>query len=924
MANWSDLKASVAEVIKTNGNQKITGQILQNALSSIISNLGENATFAGVATPETNPGTPDGNVFYLASEPGIYSNFNGLQLQDGLYILIFDGDSWASEFLINSSNYQGVELCIKRKGGYSYLNNNGVVTSGGNGYNFITDYIPTSNIKALKYKLAADGSNVAVIAAYDSGKTFIQERSIISTKKTDIKKGLYIVDESVAYVRICYNTGLSVSCITSPQIPYIYEEDVNELFENLNLTANKVTDENKNKAQDIINKETDIAVSLAKIRGLSPYGILLTKEDFVLRQNYGNDGSRYSSSTFVSTHPIKVKWSSFFNYLYSGNSLTHTSAYNGVLFWADDPEVSGYSGDNKLYNFSIPATTNEYSKNVTPANISNDTDYVFVSFTIPAANLSNDTVVSFGMLDNYIKEQNDDLDFMLGSLKKRANLVSEVLDGYQVTGNQITTAGGANNNTYVAKVESGKTYYFYDVSGALTSLNWATRSKNKLMPGERTLHYGTGNSATMQDGDEYLYVNRRKQDGVIMISDSEQTQYYEPENTPYLDLRQLKEENENNPLFQTPINSLVKNIMYKDYIGSDYTVGEVTNTSQISAYTDYMAKGGSGLNPIFRYSSPACNVSDVYPYTAVKDFRTPSLGFAVEFYCTASSFEIIGFTNTGANIIVDGKVIGNVSGTVNNTNYIYVNLGTATKRHIRLLVSSNSFVGIRCNNNGKVIAFKKKRFLCAFDGDSVVEGSNSGQKASRWVELASSMNDLDCFNCAMGGTGYGKDLATSNRENMIDRFEEQIAAFNPDILVVSAGINDADDGFETYVDNYYSQAKSLLPDCRICVCSNYFNKTDSDSNWSKAEAKCEILRNAALRYELPFIDYLHRMTYDALGNVITDNYGTERYTNLITEDNYSQFIDADTDVTHPTKYGHNVMGKYIGNELHKVMAFGFI
>lgn len=924
MADWSDLKTAVAQAIKTNGNNEITGQVLQNTLNTIIDNVGENATFAGIATPSTNPGTPDGNVFYLASEPGIYSNFNGLQLQDGLYILIFDGDSWASEFLINSSNYQGVELCIKRNGGYSYLNNNGAVTSGGNGYNFITDYISTSNIKALKYKLVVDGNNAAVIAAYDSGKTFIQEKSVISASKSDIKKGLYIVDESVAYVRICYNTGFSVSCITSPQIPYIYEEDVNDLLENLNLNANKVTDENKEKTQDVINGETDIAISLAKIRGLSPYGVFLTKEDFVLNQNYDNNGNKYSSSTFISTRPIKVKWSSLFNYLYSGNSLTYSKRYNGALFWADDPDVSGYSGSNKLYNLNIPDSTNEYSKHIPPANISNDTDYVFVSFTIPVANLSDDTVVSFGMFNNYIKEQSDDLDFILGSLKKRANLVSEVLDGYQVTGNQITTAGGANRNTYVAKVESGKTYYFYDGSGAPISLNWATRNKNKLMSGEQTLHYGTGNSATMQDGDEYLYVGIKKSQGALMVSDSVQTTYHEPENTSYLDIQQLKEESENNPLFQSPINSLVKSNMYKDYVGSNYTVEKTTNTSQISAYTDYMAKAGSGLNPIFRYSSPACAVSDAYPYTAVKDFRTPSLGFTVEFYCTASSFEIIGFTNSGANIIVDGKIIGNVSGIVNGTNYIHVNLGTATKRHIRLLISSNSFVGIRCNNDGKVIAFKKKRFLCAFDGDSVVEGSNSGQKASRWVELASSMNDLDCFNCAMGGTGYGKDLSSSNRENMIDRFEEQIAAFNPDILVVSAGINDGDDGFDTYVDNYYSQAKSLLPDCRICVCSNYFNKTDSDSNWSKAEAKCEILRKAALKYELPFIDYLHRMTYDALGNVITDNYGTERYTNLITEDNYSQFIDADTDVTHPTKYGHNVMGKYIGNELHKVMAFGFV
>ena len=53
MSNWSDLKASVAEAIKTNGNQEITGQILQNTLNSIISNLGENATFADIATPTT-------------------------------------------------------------------------------------------------------------------------------------------------------------------------------------------------------------------------------------------------------------------------------------------------------------------------------------------------------------------------------------------------------------------------------------------------------------------------------------------------------------------------------------------------------------------------------------------------------------------------------------------------------------------------------------------------------------------------------------------------------------------------------------------------------------------------------------------------------------------------------------------------------
>ena len=96
MANWSDLKAAVAKVIKTNGNQEITGRLLQNVLNNIISNVGENASFAGVAIPSTNPGTPDGNVFYIASESGTYSNFGGIVNNGECLILKKNEDSWVS------------------------------------------------------------------------------------------------------------------------------------------------------------------------------------------------------------------------------------------------------------------------------------------------------------------------------------------------------------------------------------------------------------------------------------------------------------------------------------------------------------------------------------------------------------------------------------------------------------------------------------------------------------------------------------------------------------------------------------------------------------------------------------------------------------------------------------------------------------
>lgn len=88
MSNWSDLKAAVAEVVKTNGNQEITGQTLQNILNSIISNVGKDCTFAGIATPTTNPGTPDGNVFYLATQVGTYSNFNSIIIEKGEAVIL--------------------------------------------------------------------------------------------------------------------------------------------------------------------------------------------------------------------------------------------------------------------------------------------------------------------------------------------------------------------------------------------------------------------------------------------------------------------------------------------------------------------------------------------------------------------------------------------------------------------------------------------------------------------------------------------------------------------------------------------------------------------------------------------------------------------------------------------------------------------
>lgn len=98
MANWRVLKTAVANIINTNGNQAITGQLLQNALNNIITNVGENSTFAGIATVDTNPGVPDGPVFYLATTAGTYPNFNSIKVLDGEAVIFeWNNGTWTKK-----------------------------------------------------------------------------------------------------------------------------------------------------------------------------------------------------------------------------------------------------------------------------------------------------------------------------------------------------------------------------------------------------------------------------------------------------------------------------------------------------------------------------------------------------------------------------------------------------------------------------------------------------------------------------------------------------------------------------------------------------------------------------------------------------------------------------------------------------------
>lgn len=73
---YENLKSAIKQAIKQNGNQEITGNLLQSTLLNIVNTLGADYKFLGFASPSTVPPTSEeGNLFYFAIKPGNYSNF---------------------------------------------------------------------------------------------------------------------------------------------------------------------------------------------------------------------------------------------------------------------------------------------------------------------------------------------------------------------------------------------------------------------------------------------------------------------------------------------------------------------------------------------------------------------------------------------------------------------------------------------------------------------------------------------------------------------------------------------------------------------------------------------------------------------------------------------------------------------------------
>ena len=185
-------------IVQETGDSE-TAVMSQKAVTNLIEEL-KNAgyVFAGIATPETNPGTPDQNVFYLATEPGIYSNFNGIEVgYNEAIILHWNNSTWTKEesgfatttqveAVIGSSS---TEVEFVSKPGYYW-----------NGYSYVefasfnsTEQIPVTKGSIIQV-LGRGGQNARLVYYYNTnGKNLFISGPLSESDIVSIFEDGYII-----------------------------------------------------------------------------------------------------------------------------------------------------------------------------------------------------------------------------------------------------------------------------------------------------------------------------------------------------------------------------------------------------------------------------------------------------------------------------------------------------------------------------------------------------------------------------------------------------------------------------------------------------------------------------------------------------------------------------------------------------------
>lgn len=405
MGNYKQLKQAVSNVIKANGNQEITGAILQNALLTIISNVGSDSTFAGIATPTTNPGTPDQNVFYLASEPGIYSNFGGIELTDQVLIFTNKNGNWAKQDSGIATSAKIIELGNKT---LSYLRDVNIIDFFKKNEAVIV-YGSVGEI-ASKIEFIQSKSFVYLTTNCKEGDEFVLSGQCVSV---NARAYVFLSSDNTILLKSPQNEVLNDTHIIAPKNSntayFCFSANSAIKLEKVSTTIREIKNEITELQQDIteINKNVDDIIYTNEGTRREIYNDGLKTIQYITSEGILGTASRYWSVKFQVNKGIKYKLDS--------NNVTNQTLTR--IVGLKDKKISvilvpNESSNFKEYTFVCDGTydevlwmlSNAYSIEGTPSIIEYEGYSQFLNPIIQLPSTIYDNV--YNRMDNYVAKSN--------------------------------------------------------------------------------------------------------------------------------------------------------------------------------------------------------------------------------------------------------------------------------------------------------------------------------------------------------------------------------------------------------------------------------------------------------------------------------------------------------------------------------------
>ena len=248
MANYANLKAAINTVIKQNGQGEITGEVMNLVLTAMVNSLGNGYQFMGVATPSTNPGTPDQNVFYMATQAGTYTNFSAIVLQAGISILLWNG-SWSSEtfFMIDDVPTAGSNNFVKSGGVQNELALGAVYdvsaknpTAGVNNdgkWESLSALLSDTNLSTL-IPTAWRKGGMSIKFIQSSDNKYVQYRLMSNSWSTDLTDWQGVDDEPIAGSKNLVESGGIANSLLKSQPNGIIKADLIQQDTYIDFNAN--------------------------------------------------------------------------------------------------------------------------------------------------------------------------------------------------------------------------------------------------------------------------------------------------------------------------------------------------------------------------------------------------------------------------------------------------------------------------------------------------------------------------------------------------------------------------------------------------------------------------------------------------------------------------------------------------------------